>query len=194
MILKKGALILSGLFIILLMACSSQQQIDNRLNNEILNFEYTNQDGDMISLADLKGKVWIANFIFTNCDTVCPISTANMAYLQQEVKNRNLDLSFVSFTVDPMNDSPEKLREYGESYGADFASWSFLTGYELEHIRNFAEKSFRTIVQLDPNNDQVIHGTQFFLVDQEGVLVRYYSGLKDVPIDDIIRDASILLK
>lgn len=191
--IKRGFLFLNIMALFLLIACS-EQEIANRLDYEIQNFEYTNQQEQPYSLADLKGKVWIANFIFTNCDTVCPMSTQNMAKLQQEVENRGLNLSFVSFSVDPDNDTPEKLKTYGEQYGADFSNWNFLTGYDLEHIRSFAEKSFRTIVQQDPSNDQVIHGTQFFLVDQDGRLVRNYSGLQDMPMDNILRDAAILLK
>ncbi|GAA0354565.1 SCO family protein [Bacillus horti] len=193
MMAKKGLLFL-GLLLILTGSACSQKELNDRLDYTIQNFQFENQDREMVALADLEGKVWIANFIFTNCDTVCPISTSNMATLQKELKKNDLDVSLVSFSVDPENDKPEVLRAYGENYQADFSTWDFLTGYGLDEIQWFAEHSFRTIVQQEPSSNQILHGTQFFLIDQEGKVARHYSGLQDVPMEEIIKDSILLVK
>lgn len=95
----------------LLSACGTNG-IKGALNYEIDNFSYQNQDGKTVSLKDLKGEIWIANFIFTSCDTVCPPMTAHMTELQKQVKEEGLDVRFVSFSVDPEVDSPDKLKEF----------------------------------------------------------------------------------
>ncbi len=84
-----------------------------------------------MSLDNLKGKWWIADFIFTNWTTVCLPMTNNKSILQRKLKDNNLDVQLVSFSVDPDFDSPEVLKEYAEQYGVDFSNWSFLTGYDF---------------------------------------------------------------
>lgn len=183
----------SIVFIFLLQACGAQT-IKNGVEWPIEAFEYTDQHGNPFSLKDLEGKVWVATFIFTNCETVCPPMTANMARLQRMVAEEGLEnVEFVAFSVDPEVDTPEKLREYAAHYTDHTENWHFLTGYVQEHIEQFARDNFKAIVHKPENDDQVIHGTDFYLVDQEGVIVKYYSGL-DVPYEEIIGDIKILLK
>lgn len=177
--------------ILLLSSCSNGFKGDFEWKVEP--FTFTNQEGQQISLNDLKGKPWIADFVFTNCNTVCPPMTANMAKLQEKLKQENLDIQLVSFSVDPKQDTPEVLKEFGKKFDADHTSWHFLTGYDQETITNLAKKSFKTIVQNDPSSDQVIHGTSFYLVDQQGNVVKKYDGLS-VPFDEIIDDAKLITK
>ncbi|MGG3738080.1 SCO family protein [Aeribacillus pallidus] len=178
-----------GLFIIistmLLTACNSE--LGN--GEPIQDFEFTNQDGKPFGLADLKGKVWIADFIFTNCETVCPPMTFHMSELQKMVKEEGLEnVHFVSFSVDPEIDTPEILKEYASKFDADLSNWHFLTGYSQETIEKFAYEQFETYVKKPQNDDQVIHGTRFFLINADGELVKDYSGNADVPFDEIIDD------
>ncbi len=107
---------------------------------------------------------------------------------------KGIEVEFVSFSVDPEEDTPEKLKEYGATFNADFENWHFLTGYKQEEIKDLALESYKTIVQDDPNSDQVVHGTSYFLVDQEGYVVKDYSGTKDVPYQQIIQDIKSLTK
>src|SRR5690606_41608417 len=110
-------------------------------------FVYTDQNGKPFSLADLEGKVWVATFIFTNCKTVCPPMTANMARLQRMVAQEGLDqVEFVAFSVDPEVDTPEALRESAARYTDNTENWHFLTGYVQEHIEQFARDNFKAIV------------------------------------------------
>lgn len=84
---KKMLWSLIGATILILSACGQKSPIENPLNYEVQSFEYTNQDNDQVSLEDLKGTVWVADFIFTSCDTVCPPMTAHMTELQQILEN-----------------------------------------------------------------------------------------------------------
>ncbi|MCM3573761.1 SCO family protein [Mesobacillus subterraneus] len=162
-------------------------------NYPIEDFTFTDQNGESLSKADLKGKVWVASFIFTNCADVCPPMTANMAKLQDMMKEEGLeDVEIVSFSVDPTVDSPEVLKEYGNKFNVDFMNWSFLTGYSQEEIEKFALENFKTLVKKPETGDQVIHGTDFYLVDQNGDMRKYYTGLKEVPFEQIIEDIKTL--
>ncbi|WP_191561053.1 SCO family protein [Metabacillus idriensis] len=171
----------------LLSACGTNG-IKGALNYEIDDFSYQNQDGKTVSLNDLKGEIWIANFIFTSCDTVCPPMTAHMTELQKQLKEEGLDVRFVSFSVDPEVDSPDKLKEFAGKYPLSLENWDFLTGYSQEDIDQFAKNSFKTIVQKPEGQDQVIHGTLFYLIDQNGKVMKDYNGVENTPYDEIIED------
>jgi protein SCO1/2 len=171
----------------LISACGTNG-IKGALNYEIDDFSYQNQEGRTISLNDLKGKIWIANFIFTSCDTVCPPMTAHMTELQKKLKENGADVRFVSFSVDPEVDSPDKLKEFAGKYPLTLENWDFLTGYSQEDIDQFAKNSFKTIVQKPEGQDQVIHGTLFYLIDQNGKVMKDYNGVENTPYDEILED------
>jgi protein SCO1 len=191
--LKSLAVVMAAVGILLAGCSNSDFQAET--DYEIADFNYTNQDNEKVSLKDLEGKVWIADFIFTNCETVCPPMTFNLTKLQKELKKAGVeDYKIVSFSVDPEKDTPQALKEYISGYEADTGKWELLTGYKFEEVKDFAEHSFKTIVAKDPNSDQVIHQTSFFLVNQEGVVVKNYSGNSDVPYEEITSDMKTLIK
>lgn len=176
--------------ILFLTACG--YEIENPHNWEVQKFSYINQDGEEIALEDLKGKVWLASFIFTNCDTVCPPMTANMSKIQGLLNEEGIEnVEIVSFSVDPEVDSPEVLKEYAGKFDADFTNWHFLTGYSQEEIENFSRENFKTLVQKIKGEPQVGHGTSFYVVDKEGIIKQSYSGV-DVPFEQIIKDIKSL--
>lgn len=183
-------IILSMLF---LFKAFGNNGIPDAKNWPVADFTYTNQEGEPFGLKDLKGEIWVADFIFTNCEDVCLPMTYNMAKLQKKVKDEGIkNVEFVSFSVDPSVDQPNVLKEFGEYFKVDFSHWNFLTGYEQEHIEEFAMDSFKAIVKKPANQDQVIHGTDFYLVDQEGKIIKYYTGLNDIPYEEIINDIKAL--
>jgi protein SCO1/2 len=177
---------------ILFASAGCSKEIPNRLNWEVEDFTYTDQDGEKFSLAHLRGKVWVADFIFTNCSTVCPPMTANMAKLKELVEKEKLDVHFVSFSVDPEVDTPDRLKEYGKKFTDDLSNWTFLTGYSQEEIIRMVRNSFKAIVEKEEGNNQVGHATYFYLVDQEGKIVRYYKGEKDVPYEEIVEHIKMI--
>ena len=166
-------------------------------------FAFTNQHNKEVTLDDLKGEVWLAQFVFTNCTSVCGPMMNNMADLQDELVKENVeDYKIVSFTVDPKFDTPEALQTYLDNYApSDESKWEMLTGYRQEEISELAKKSFATmVIPATESSDQVTHGTRFALVNQEGVVVKLYDGygtpenpFKD-SIDDIVNDMKALIK
>lgn len=190
---NKAILILT-ILTMLLTACGQAQEIENPVNWEVQAFEAVNHEGETVTLDDLKGEAWLAYFMFTNCNTVCPMLTYHMAELQGKLLEEGIeDIRFVAFSVDPDRDTPEILRDYGSQFIEDFSQWQMLTGYTLDSIKDLARDSFKAIVQEDPNSDQVLHSTRIFLVDQDGIVLKYYSGLQDIPFEEIIDDVKIVV-
>ncbi|MFE8702103.1 SCO family protein [Cytobacillus sp. FJAT-54145] len=180
------------LTVTILSACG-QSGIKDPLNWPVEDFTFTNQEEQPFGLADLKGKIWVADFIFTNCDDVCLPMTSNMVKLQGMVKDEGYEnVEFVSFSVDPEIDSPEVLKDYGEKFNVNFGNYHFLTGYSNDDIHEFAKNSFKTIVVKPKDQDQVVHDVNFFLVDQEGNIMKYYTGLNEIPFDEIMSDIKAL--
>ena len=187
---KIGYILLLFICVLLLSACSDEQQPENIIKP----FSFTNQEGEAFGNDHLNGKIWIADFIFTNCETVCLPMTANMADLQQKFKADGIQVEFVSFTVDPTVDSPEILKEYVDVFTDDLSNWHLLTGYSQEQIEVFAREQFQTIVQKPASSNQVIHSSNFYLIDQQGALINEYNYIDASYIDDMTKDIESLLK
>lgn len=191
--MKLKVLAVIGIAAMLFLSACGQSGIKNALNWELADFTYKNQENKEFGLKDLEGKVWVADFIFTNCEDVCMPMTANMKKLQQLAEEEGIEnIEFVSFSVDPTVDTPEVLKDFGSQYNADFSNWHFLTGYQQAEIEQYAMDNFKAIVKKPQTGDQVIHGTDFYLVDQEGKVMKYYTGLAEIPLDEIIKDIKAL--
>ena len=161
---------------VLLFSCSPRMP-EAKLDNfkTVSDFTFTAQDGSEFSSDALKGKVWVCSFIFTSCPTTCPIITARMAQLQ--ASSADLDVHFVSITIDPETDTPKRLAEYAEGLFANTDNWSFLTG-DAAVIDAFARESFMLGVSRPPGEEEAlvdfVHSNKIAVVDQNGV-VRYYA-------------------
>ena len=198
-ILKK--FILFGLFTVLFLSACSDSEVEtmSQYGNEIQESSVTNQNEETLTEKDLEGKVWLLDFVFTNCVTVCPPMTANMTYVTQELEAQGIDnYGVLSFTVDPENDSPEVLTEYLGNYDVpEDTEWHLMTGYDYEFIRGFAEKNFKTIVAPPPKgSDQVTHSTSFYLIDADGTIKKSYAGVDagdtSFPTEEIVDDVAAL--
>lgn|SRR5690625_3745352 len=181
-------LVVSFLFVV---GCA---KFESNMSKKVADFNFINQDHEQVSLEDLKGKWWIADFIFTNCVTVCLPMTHNMANLQQQFIENDLDVQLISFSVDPEVDTPEVLKEYAKSYDVDFSNWSFLTGYDFETIQDLSVQSFASGLQKEPDSDQVQHVSFFFLINPEGEIVKRYDGTDEEDMENIVKDLKILVK
>lgn len=175
--------------VLIVTACGDHKP--DKLNIKLESFQFIDQEGNRKDISDLKGKVWVADFMFTHCTTVCPMLTSNMAELQQELKDAGIKADLVSFSVDPENDHPEAMKTYISKFSDDFTNWQGLTGYSFDDIQTFARNNFKMAIQKDTASDQVIHGTSFFLVDQTGTVVSYYDG-QEPPYDKIKKDIKAL--
>jgi len=137
-------------------------------------FELTNQRGEPFGLRDLKGKVWIADFIFTRCKGPCPAMSYRMKQLQEDLPPM---IGLVSFSVDPTFDTPERLREYGTRYEAADGRWWFLTG-DKKRIYDLSLDGFKLAAGEEWEREEwvIIHDERFVLVDAEGQIRGYYLG------------------
>ncbi|MCA0985044.1 SCO family protein [Halobacillus yeomjeoni] len=171
-----------------LLAACGQSEIESNMDETVQDFEFTTQDNNTLTKSDLEGEWWVANTIFTNCETVCPPMTRNMSILQDKAEEKGLDVEFVSFSIDPENDTPEKLKAFGDKHDADYENWTFVTGYEFERIKEFSIKSFKNLVDEIPDSSQFMHGTSFFLVNPEGKVIKKYKGTSNEEMDKIIED------
>lgn len=141
---------------------------------QLPDFALTERSGKTVTLDDLKGKVWIADFIFTSCGGPCPIMTSRLGDFMETVKQRNIPhVAAVSFTVDPETDTPDVLREYATMKLADDYDWLFLTG-DKKDIFNLSVKGFMLTAQDGDDSHAVNHSPRFVLVDQKGRIRGYY--------------------
>jgi protein SCO1/2 len=145
-------------------------------------FSLVDQHGKKVELADLRGKVWVADFIFTGCQSACPMLSSRMHSLQTFVEEREkklgqaLPVRLVSFSVDPEVDTPAKLTEYAARYGADDRRWLFLTG-SLAEMNRAVTGSMKIPFQkggADTSAFDVMHGEHLVLVDGKGRIRGYF--------------------
>lgn len=151
-------------------------------------FTMTDSEGHGFESKALKEKVWIADFIYTNCPGPCPMMSSQMHKVQQQVSREN-DVQLVSISVDPQHDSPPVLNDFAHRFGGPANDWVFLTG-SPETVHLLAYKVFH-VGDLIGNMD---HSTKFALVDKQGNIRGYYSSLDADGIRTMLRDVAALRK
>jgi protein SCO1 len=170
------------LVLLLAISCSRREPLGHF--NTIPDFQLIDQTGaPFLSTAQLRGKVWIADFIFTNCNGPCPRMGSQMRQVQTALAAIP-DIRLVSFTVDPKRDTPEVLAAYAKRHAAQPGRWDFLTG-EPDKLNELSLKSF-LLSRLD---DQLDHSTRFVLVDRQSQVRKYYDTTEPRSISDLIADA-----
>jgi protein SCO1 len=176
--------LISLVSLIILVACSTKTQSGKQISS----FTFKDQQNRPFGTDELTGKVWIADFIFTECETVCLPMSLEMAALQKKFKEQNIEVEFVSFTVDPEVDTAEVLRKYVRQFTDDESNWHLLSDYSQKKIETFAREQFQTIIQKPKSSTQVIHGTNFYLIDDQGMLVKEYNYVDRSYMDEIVND------
>lgn len=155
-------------------------------------FTFTAQDGTTVSTADFKGKIWVANFIFTRCAGPCPLMTSRMAEVNQALGKKATDVELVTITVDPEYDTPEVLKEYSEQVGASPDRWKFLTGPK-DQIETVVMKGFLQALSREPSGVP-IHSTRFVLVDRDGWILGFLDGNDPELPQKLLMDIGDLLR
>lgn len=197
---KKYVLLVMLLIVTSIVSACSNYKFKASTNYEIESFTVTNHRGEEVTLESLKGKPWLAMFIFTNCETICSPMTYNMTEVQNALIERGVeDYNIVAFSVDPATDSPEVLTKYLEFYDVpDESKWNLVTGYEQAWIEQFSVNSFKSLVKMPDNSDQVLHANTFYLVDENGIAVKNYTGYSEqedgVSYDTIAIDMETLIE
>ncbi len=158
-------------------------------------FSFTNQDGKKFTQRDVEGKVYVANYFFTTCKSICPRMNNEVKKVYEHFKAEN-DFLILSHSSDPGTDSSARLKRYADSMGVTTKNWIFLTGRKDSLYRQ-ARVSYKID---DPNNnvqsiDEDFLHTQFLaLVNKKGEVVKIYDGLKQSEISELIKDTEKLLK
>jgi len=164
---------------------------------EVPDFSLIERSRRAVALSDLKGKVWVANFIYTNCPDTCPVQSAQMKELQNDFIHER-DLRLVSITVDPERDTPDVLSEYATRFAADPQRWLFLTG-EQERIYRLAQDAFRLGAAEIPYGKRPssgathTHSPRFVVVDRKGRIRGYYISTDGEAMARLRRDLRTLL-
>jgi len=161
--------------------------------HKIADFNLTNQNGDIVTQANYKDKIYVADFFFTTCQTICPIMTDHMYQIQQELKN-DQDIMLLSHTVTPEIDSVAQLKNYAKLKGVDDTKWNLVTGNKKQ-IYKLARQSYLAVKTVGSGDKyDMIHTENFMLIDKKRQIRGFYDGTEPDEIDRLLGDISILKK
>ena len=156
-------------------------------------FSLTERSGKTIRLEQLRGTIWIADFIYTDCQDTCPLQSTEMAKLQYELSAQKF-VKLLSFSVNPDKDTPSVLSQYADRFKASSDRWLFLTGGQQE-IRSLVQNGFRLSVATASSDPGVIlHSPRFVLIDRQAQIRGYYDSRDNEALQRLRRDVAILVK
>jgi protein SCO1/2 len=159
--------------------------------HKIKNFSMKNQNGETITQEFYNDKIYVADFFFTTCPTICPIMTENMGYIQEKIKNDS-DVLLLSFSVTPEIDSVEQLKKYALEKNVIDSKWNLVTGNKKD-IYNLARTSYLVAkTNGDGGKYDMIHTENFVLVDKEKRIRGFYDGTNSKEMDQLLNDIKIL--
>ena len=156
-------------------------------------FYFRNQDSVIVHSTDLKGKIWVADFFFTSCSTICPRMTSNMKKLNGTLKDLSKQIQFISFSIDPETDKPSVMKQYIQRYGINASNWVFLTGNEAETHRLGIENFMIYAGQEEQAVDGFAHSEAFTLVDKEGYVRGVYNVSQADQLEKLEKDIRKLI-
>jgi protein SCO1/2 len=168
---------------------SSMQYV--RKYHSIADFKLINQNGDTITQNTYADKIYVADFFFTTCPSICPVMTANLAEVQDEFKDDN-EVLLLSHSVTPEIDSVAQLKKYAREKGVIDQKWNLVTG-DKKQIYELARKSYMAVMDDgDGGAYDMIHTENFMLIDKERRIRGYYDGTNKEEVEKLIRDIEIL--
>jgi protein SCO1 len=158
-------------------------------------FSLVERSGKAITLANLRGTIWVADFIYTTCTDTCPLQTAEMGKLQEEWNDKP-GLKLVSFSVDPEKDTAEVLSRYADRYKANSQRWLFLTGAK-EEITRLVQEGFKLsavpVVNAGSSESIIMHSPRFVLIDRQAQIRGYYDSRDQQALERLKKDVAILV-
>lgn len=169
------------------------KMVTDTLYQTIEPFTYLNQDSVPVSNKDFDNKIYVADFFFTSCTTICPEMHRNMLKLYEKFKN-NPQVKFLSHTIDSKYDLPSRLKKYADKLGVQGNQWEFVHG-SSDSIYNVSAKNYLVAAYEDKTDPQgFVHQGWFILVDKNKHMRGAYDGTKADAVDQLMKDMEILLK
>jgi len=163
-----------------------------KTNHKIQDWAFTNQNGKKVTQDDYKGKIYVADFFFTTCTSICPIMSDNMVWIQEKIKNYP-DVMLLSHTVMPDIDTPEVLKKYATERNIDDKKWNLVTGNKKD-IYYLARKSYLAVKTGDPSElYDMVHTENFILVDKKQRIRGFYDGTDQKEIKKLLNDIIFLV-
>ncbi len=171
-----------------------QRTIENgdTIYHKIRPFSFMNQDSQIIDNETLSGKIYVADFFFTHCPTICPKVTSQLKRVYDKYKD-NPNVQLISFSLDPKRDTIGRLADYAAKLGVSSKKWSFLTG-EKEKIWELASDYFSIAVDDEDAAGGINHSGRLILVDPQGRVRSYCQGTEEKSVDQFLKDIDVLLK
>ena len=169
------------------------KEMEETIYPTIPDFTFTNQDKQTVTQADFKNKVYVADFFFVTCPTICPIMKKNMLTVYKEFKD-NPDVKILSHTIDPEHDNPDVLKQYAADLGVTGTMWQFVTG-DREKIYDIGQKHYMVSAMEDSSQaGGYIHSGAFVLIDKDRHIRGMYDGTTEAGTAKLKEDLKILLK
>lgn len=166
------------------------KQVQDSIDYAIPPFSFVDQNGQTITEATIANKIYVADFFFTSCPSICPKMMAEML----KVKEKYPDVIILSHSIDPERDSVPRLKAYEKKLGTENSNWHFLTGIQRDSIVQFAEKYLVYAAQDSNSPGGYVHDGNFILVDKQRRLRGYYDGTTDAGTEKLLKDIGILMK
>jgi protein SCO1/2 len=154
-------------------------------------FRFTAATGEPFGADELRGRVWVADFIFTRCPTVCPMLTERLGRVQHRARGLGPAFHLVSISIDPEHDTPPALAAFAAAHGASPRMWTFVTG-PFADVQKVANEGFKVSVGRD-GASELYHGSHVVLVDRELRIRGYYDVSTDAGVDQLMRDIGLLI-
>lgn len=163
------------------------KEVVDTLYQTIPDFKFVNQEGDTVTAANFKNKIYVADFFFTTCPTICPVMKKQMKKVYEKFQGQN-DIAILSHTIDPDHDTPAVLKEYAKDLGVKGIQWQFVTG-KREAIYEIGEKHYLVVAGADSTAPGgYIHSGAFVLIDKEKHIRGMYNGTDDEATTRLIKD------
>ncbi len=165
------------------------------IEHSIPDFSFINQDGDTITQSAFNGKIYVADFFFTSCPTICPVMESQMLRVYEHFKD-NPAVGMISHSIDPSHDSVEVLKNYSSDLGVIGTQWQFVTG-DQDQIYDIAAKGYMVSAMEDSTDIEsggFIHSGAFLLIDKNKHVRGQYDGTQEDEVNQLIRDIELLLK
>lgn len=169
------------------------KEMEETIYPVIPDFSFTNQEGQTVTQSDFKNKVYVADFFFVTCPTICPIMKKNMLTVYKEFKD-NPDVKILSHTIDPEHDTPDVLKKYASDLGVTGSMWQFVTG-DREKIYDIGQKHYMVSAMEDSSQaGGYIHSGAFVLIDKDRHIRGMYDGTTEEGTKNLKEDLKVLLK